>query len=536
MVDGTTPLVFQCNEFKNPIYQARWTDFYVTTFDDEAEPFNQKIEESSSLALETWDYEPLEFADERLSIIPKVPEISELSEWTLTLSLPVPLDQYCWVKFYLPKSLKYKSEKVIGKQLFKPSYVSDVINLDDTVIDTTADADYISVVIPACKLEDYVGFSPQGTLFVDSISTPPAIKDSDRFRVEIYKDANLKYMIAKIKSGKYLSLNQLTPGQVTEISFTPRDKKVQAVGQVDIVFLAEHELSENGAVIVTFPSTMILPTPGSIVPVGANGSDGFFVATEGEVLVGNQVRISGIFAEGKVPEFPYVLDFNIGEVQNQRAASDAGEVSIRTALEYPDQEFYTVDEGSTSTSFEAESTDIKFTGKPIEISSPVTYGEDSIYRIVFTPTASVPADGFLYIEVPSQIELNESRVQSSGSCASTVNCLEVIPQQFADDPDSPGIIKVKLIDEIKADVEFVFELGGVTNPRNTARTDGFVINSFDVDDVSQIGKGQGSGVQMKDLAALSGFSGTTDRENLVNGQVNQYTFSILSEIELQPGD
>ena len=75
-------------------------------------------------------------------------------------------------------------------------------------------------------MEEKVGFSPQGSLNIWSISTPIAIKESDSFYVEIYKDETLESMIAKIESGKYISVDQLQPGVVSDIYFKPRDTAV----------------------------------------------------------------------------------------------------------------------------------------------------------------------------------------------------------------------------------------------------------------------------------------------------------------------
>ena len=55
---------------------------------------------------------------------------------------------------------------------------------------------------------------------------------------------------------------------------------------------------------------------------------------------------------------------------------------------------------------------------------------------------------------------------------------------FPLEDDSYGQITIKTKKEYYADVEYTFEFGGITNPRNTEKTDVFVINSFDSDKIN----------------------------------------------------
>lgn len=111
------------------------------------------------------------------------------------------------------------------------------------------------------------------------------------------------------------------------------------------------------------------------------------------------MRIEDIFFEDNIPEFPYEFDFVVEGVTNQRAAVNAGAVNITTYLKYGEDEYYMVDTGITESSFEATTTQIVF--KSITVSEPITSGSTSSYEIIFTPEASVPADGYVEISVPS---------------------------------------------------------------------------------------------------------------------------------------
>ena len=119
----------------------------------------------------------------------------------------------------------------------------------------------------------------------------------------------------------------------------------------------------------------------------------------------------------------------------------------------------------------------------VDVSNSVTSGDESVYAISFIPDAKIPEDGYIFIEVPPSIELIPDNVKSSGSCKKDVQCEEVIVKMFPLEEDSYGQIIIKVKEEIPANAEYVFELGGVVNPRNTALSDIFVVNSFHTDKI-----------------------------------------------------
>ena len=203
--------------------------FQVTLLDDEL--IRKIIEKSYSLTLDASDYLPITFDDRYLTILPTNPVINTISEWSLTLTPPIPLDTGCYIKLYLPNDLTFAYERAEGKGFFQPAEDNSNIEIlsytpDDTLVKDGIEVTYRSVVIEGCQMEEKVGFSPQGSLNIWSISTPIAIKESDSFYVEIYKDETLESMIAKIESGKYISVDQLQPGVVGDIYFKPRDTAV----------------------------------------------------------------------------------------------------------------------------------------------------------------------------------------------------------------------------------------------------------------------------------------------------------------------
>lgn len=66
-------------------------------------------------------YTPYLFSPDRLTLQPKIAEINELSQWQLKLSLPFPVDQYCWVQLFFPRDLSYDRQKLDGRGMFQPN-------------------------------------------------------------------------------------------------------------------------------------------------------------------------------------------------------------------------------------------------------------------------------------------------------------------------------------------------------------------------------------------------------------------------------
>jgi hypothetical protein len=52
------------------------------------------------------------------------------------------------------------------------------------------------IVFEGCNHYDGVGIQPYGRLVIDSISMPEQLKETDKFKIEIFKDSQLSQRIA----------------------------------------------------------------------------------------------------------------------------------------------------------------------------------------------------------------------------------------------------------------------------------------------------------------------------------------------------
>ena len=77
-----------------------------------------------------------------------------------------------------------------------------------------------------CNYEPALGKTPFGRLDISSVETQHAIRDSDQFELEIYKDKELTKLIAVLAPGVIISTDELQPGTLSDVSILPEDLRV----------------------------------------------------------------------------------------------------------------------------------------------------------------------------------------------------------------------------------------------------------------------------------------------------------------------
>ena len=255
-------LTIVCPGFKNPIYQALWEGFRVTTFD--SEPIPNQIDSTGDLKFDARNFKPAKIQSNGLTIEPDIFTIQEKSIWVFSLTnFPVPLETECYIKFVIPPDLEYQQTDIEGRQIFQPNdsqFVSNQIVTFDPVIGTT-------VMFRACFKERTVGPSPSGRLEVNRISTPKSKRDTGAFYFSVYKDAAYSSMIAWLENGIIIPAGDLETGLVLVSSIIPDVYGVQIVTTYTITFTYEHNLYAGSSVQIEFPTTITLPATGSTVVV-----------------------------------------------------------------------------------------------------------------------------------------------------------------------------------------------------------------------------------------------------------------------------
>ena len=157
-------ITIECQGFKNPIFEKKWSGFRISLFDSELIP--NTISMSASIEFDAFGMTPSVIPINGLTIIPSIFKIAEYSVWVFSLTVfPIPLEQKCYVKIYIPADLAYKNTVIKGTQMMAPNS-GDIIT--PTKILTEADGG-TTIEFEACFRENSVGPSPTGRIEINSI-------------------------------------------------------------------------------------------------------------------------------------------------------------------------------------------------------------------------------------------------------------------------------------------------------------------------------------------------------------------------------
>lgn len=225
---------------------------------------------------------------------------------------------------------------------------------------------------------------------------------------------------------------------------------------------------------------------------------------------------------GDIPaEVTIVLE--IPSITNQASAKDAGEWSVTTHLLFDDGDYYQVDTYSMPSSFTASTGTITASGA-VQVTSPVTYGTESIYTITITAENAIPPNGYIVVYIPPQIGADVNTIKATGTCTVRKCTTDTNEYQI-----------VYLIPEgVPAGQSITLEIGGLRNPRSIRPSDAIVVITMDPDGTSQIDSGFDMPVTMTIPADMTSFD--VQASAFTNGETNTYTFSIQQPIPLIAGD
>jgi len=164
----------------------------VTTYDNEKSP--KPIERSKSSFLDATNYKATKIPAEVMKIQPSNLEIGTASQWTIFLTVPIPMELGCYIKMYYPTDLEFEFKRMIAQGFFAPK-TGD--RLYEEQINSQVDekrGPYIA--FEGCNDYNGVGYEPYGRLVINTLRTPSQIKDSGQFSIEIFKSKSLSKRIA----------------------------------------------------------------------------------------------------------------------------------------------------------------------------------------------------------------------------------------------------------------------------------------------------------------------------------------------------
>lgn len=77
------------------------------------------------------------------------------------------------------------------------------------------------IVLNGCQDTNALGEAPSGRMVYTEFAMPRAVKDSEPFNIEIYKDEDLKYLIAEMTDGVRITKKSIKEGPLTGVTIEP---------------------------------------------------------------------------------------------------------------------------------------------------------------------------------------------------------------------------------------------------------------------------------------------------------------------------
>lgn len=100
-------------------------------------------------------------------INPSNSSVATFSQWTLSLTVTVPISTQCYIRFYLPQDLVYDPQTILASGIFmKPDLSSELRPSDLQVIYKTADGRIpkSSIIFQGCNELTTLGIKPSGRI------------------------------------------------------------------------------------------------------------------------------------------------------------------------------------------------------------------------------------------------------------------------------------------------------------------------------------------------------------------------------------
>ena len=251
----------------------------------------------------------------------------------------------------------------------------------------------------------------------------------------------------------------------------PTDTRIQVETKLKLSFITANILKEKAGVKVRLPYDLTIPEGTLTLPVEYDGRTITATVDDHEVMIPELIPAGETLAGGSL------MFIKIGGVKNQNSVKDAGDFVVETMDNYSGK-YYTVDKGTSKTSFIANSGKIISTTPQIDIDNPTNSAKDVTYTLNFKMEDAIPKSGYIRVKFPDTVRLVPPTTRSQGSCR-TYNCPIV----------EEGMIQFLLQDGLAANTPQKLVIGGVINPRSFKPTGEFIMETLDTDAVSLIDEG-----------------------------------------------
>lgn len=195
-------------------------------------------------------------------------------------------------------------------------------------------------------------------MMYNEFAMPRAVKSSEPFNIQIYKDEELTQLIASMTDGVRIEKANITPGKLNDVTIVPANPQVQKKTEMKITFTTTHKLDRDSMIEIRMPSALTLAgQPETLIEVESlDETTGVTKKLKGKIVKsGQHIQIFDVLADTPAGEpIPAEKKFilTINDVQNQNSAKDAGDWEVSTMLKVSEQ-YFEVDHSSKEKSFTA---------------------------------------------------------------------------------------------------------------------------------------------------------------------------------------
>lgn len=89
---------------------------------------------------------------------------------------------------------------------------------------------------------------------------PRAIKKSEPFNIEIYKDQSLKQLVVQMTEGVSINVANIDAGKILDLGIKPYSDLVQTKTNFQFTFTTAHKLEKDSKLVLSFPDSIGLPS------------------------------------------------------------------------------------------------------------------------------------------------------------------------------------------------------------------------------------------------------------------------------------
>ncbi|CAI2378427.1 unnamed protein product [Moneuplotes crassus] len=501
---GST-ITFSVTNFKNPISTATHSGFTVQTTDS-----SDGIIDTGTATIRITTASAVyngAFTASTTSVV------QENSVFRVIFQVPVPLESGCIVEIKFPTDFtSFSINEVRGYSLFGGSIVKSGGSFN---------AGSNTYTLPnSCT--SYVSSGTQGILDFDSIQNPQSIKITGS--IEIYVKDSSQYLIGQLTTGV---THTSTTGTITSVSLIPENTIVSTSTSATLKFLPSHNLlADESKIIITLPSD-VSATDQSTTTACSITDLQFISPTVTCTIISNVITLIDPFSVNYIPSSSEIIQFKFSGMTMPPSLKPPGNIVITTKIG-TGSTFYDVDTISTSGNFVStvgSMTDYKATP-----TSLVAYAQ-TIYTFTFKPQHSILQNGYLTVDLPSQISIPDAAT-SAASCASISGFLTTISCAVSDRKItvSNGFTSGSLA----AGTAVSFSINGILNPVSLSTTSSFTFTTFDSSNYQIDVRISGITVTMTSVGELQ--KAEISIPSPINGATNAYSFTFRASSPLKDGD